>query len=387
MKYKLMVMAGLFVLIGLFFAGSAYAAGPAMRTGDNPTVSKNETIDSSLYIAGSTITIAGTVRGDVYCAGQNITITGVVEGDVFCAGQTLQVNGKVGGARLAGQTITISGAVERSVTAFGQSVTIADTARVRRDATIYGANTVITGNIGRDIVSGGEQITVAGTIGRHANLVTQQVTVSGAGRIDGDLTYTSQNQVQIKDNGKVVGKSERIEPTHKEASPQSKWAEKFASTLYWFCALLLFGLALLAVLPKSFEGSEAVLVHRSGWSLLVGLSALIVTPIVVVLLLITLVGAPLGFVLLALWVSALVTSFVYSGHAVGMWVNQQLKWKPGWPHAVALAIGLALLALIGMVPILGGLLIFMTLVWGLGGIILATCDHVTGRDKVKKVKS
>jgi uncharacterized integral membrane protein len=46
------------------------------KQAETVTVSKEQTIGSTLIAGGTTIVIDGTVNGDVFCAGKTVTITG-----------------------------------------------------------------------------------------------------------------------------------------------------------------------------------------------------------------------------------------------------------------------------------------------------------------------
>jgi len=371
----------LLLVVGFFWANAAHAASN-MRSGQVVAVGRDEVINASLYMAGSNLSISGTVKGDVYCAGQNVDITGTVEGDVICAAQTIHVSGPVlGSVRLAAQTISVSGSVARSASLFAQSASIGDGATIGTDLTAFASDVQLNGKVGRDVVGGGQTVTVFGNVGRSATVTSEQVTLASSARVKGDLTYISQNQAQIDKGAVVTGKTERQEPTAKQNQGwQGGWAAQLVGLLYWFGAMLLFGLAMLALLPRTFLTTNRLIIGQGGWALLAGLIALIVTPFVVTLLLVTVIGIPLGLALLGLWVIALVASFVYSSHSVGMWIANQLQWKLKWPQATALVIGLALLALVMLVPLVGGLLIFLALVWGLGGIVLMAGEYLKTRN-------
>src|SRR6185369_15950868 len=108
MRNKLLGVALLAAVCAASFWGVASAQN--FRTGNATTVGANETVNSTLWISGRSIDIAGTVNGDVFCGGQTVTVSGTVRGDLLCAAQTIVISGTVtGDVRSAAQTITLTG--------------------------------------------------------------------------------------------------------------------------------------------------------------------------------------------------------------------------------------------------------------------------------------
>lgn len=110
-----------------------------------------------------------------------------------------------------------------------------------------------------------------------------------------------------------------------------------------------------------------------------GLAALIMTPVVAVMLMVTIVGIPLAAVIMLLWTVGLFVSFAYSGYSLGAWLVERTMWKPRWPRALALLIGLVMLSILMLIPIIGGLFGFLTLIWGLGGVVLMLNEYFKKR--------
>ena len=392
-KYRLLAVAAVLTLVGLVAAPVAAHGSVTMnmRSGNIASVGKDEVLDSSVYLAGTTVTVAGTVKGDVYCAGQNIDVTGTVEGDVICAGQTVSISGNVlGDVRVAGQTVTLAGPVAHNLTAFGQSVTVAGSAVVNMDATVYGSSVQVGGKIGRDAVVGGEVVTLAGTVGRNVVAQVGQLAVGGGARIGGDVEYTSSNQLDKGNGATITGKASRHDPPADEQRADSTWANQFWGVAFWFGSWLVLGLLLLALMPRNLKSTSELMVKQGGWALLAGLAALVLTPIAAVLLMVTLVGIPAGVVLLLLWVVAMMAACAYSAYALGQWIAMQTGWKLKWPDLTSLVLGLFVLALLMLIPVVGGLFSFLALVWGLGGLVLAAGRyHRTRKDEstAKKAKA
>ncbi len=388
-KYRVIAVLALATLVTLLAAPlTAHAVGN-MRSGTTASVAPGETVDSSVYLAGATVTVAGTVKGDLYCAGQNVDVTGTVEGDVICAGQTVNVSGTVlGNVRVAGQTVAVSGPVARNVSAFGQNVTFTGNTVVNGDVTAMGTMVQVGGKIGRDAVVNGQNVTLAGTIGRNVVSNVEHLAISNGAHIGGSVDYTSRNQIEGTTTGAIVGKTQRHDPPKHEEKRQETWATRVAGIAYWFAATLLFGLFLLGLAPRSYRSTAPLMVKQVGWALLAGLAALIMTPIIAVLLMVTIIGIPVGIALFLIWGVGLVASFAYSGYTLGEWTALQMKWRLKWPRFISLVVGLLILSILMLIPVVGGLFGFLALVWGLGGLSLAFGRYLRTRDaEPKKAKA
>lgn len=386
-KQRLIALAVLASLVGGLVAPAAAYAATNFRTGTTASVARDEVVDASAYLAGSTVTMAGNVRGDLYCAGQTVDITGTVEGDVICAAQTVNVSGNVlGSIRVAGQTVTLSGSVGRSVTVFGQAVTLTSGTVVNNDLTAYGSSLQLGGKVGRDAVVGGQTVTVEGVIGRDLTASDQHLTLGGAARVGGVLDYTSNNEVQRSSGAVVAGKTERHAPPQRQQKDENNAAARVWGVAYWFGAFLVFGLILLGLAPRTYKTAYEVMIKQSGWALLAGIVGLVMTPIVAILLIVTVIGIPVGVALLFLWLISLVASYAYSGYTIGAWVATAASWKLKWPGVTALLLGLAILAALMLIPVVGGLFGFLALVWGMGGVVLLCGRYFKARNVEPKAK-
>jgi hypothetical protein len=86
-----------------------------------------------------------------------------------------------------------------------------------------------------------------------------------------------------------------------------------------------------------------------------------------VLLLVSLLGLPLGLTLLLAIAFAM-----FVGYACSAWIVGRLLWRPPRNRALSLLIGWAILSLVALVPIVGGVTWFAGAVFGLGAVVVAT---------------
>jgi cytoskeletal protein CcmA (bactofilin family) len=339
-----------------------------VKSGDSVGVAKGQAVNSSLYEAGKTITIAGEVQGDVYCAGQNIDISGVVNGDVLCAGQDVHVSGTVhGNVRLAGQTVTITGKVDGSASIIGQTATIEHSAIIGRDATIAGQTVRIDGTVSRDLMSPSSSVVISGVVGRDAQLYGDAPTLMNGANVGGTLVYTSNDAANVQKGAVIAGTVQHLYPPQQKHESTSAWHRTF-SPVFRFIATIITGGILLLIMPRWFKESARAMRAKPLGSLGIGVLSLIVTPVVAIILLVTIIGIPFGFLLFLVWFIALLAGMVFVSYAVGDWIVATQEWFGEWHDAAALVVGSVVLLLLMWLPVLGWLVSIVVLLIGLGGI-------------------
>ncbi|HSX28562.1 MAG TPA: hypothetical protein VLF60_03900 [Candidatus Saccharimonadales bacterium] len=383
MRRRLLTILGMGIAITLFGATGAHALNA--HGGSSVTVAKDQVIDSTLYAAGKTVTVSGTVKGDVFCAGQNVDITGTVDGDVICAGQQVRVSGKVhGNIRLAGQTVTITGTVDGSASVVGQTVSFEDTAHVGKDLTAGGQTVRLGGVVGRDVVSTANATTMSADVARNVDLFGSTATLTDTAKVGGDLAYTSDNEAQIVPGATIHGHTEHKIPVHKE-SHRSSWSRQLPGSLYWVAVMVVMGLLALWVTPRWFKGTITSMQDKPLSSIGFGVLALIATPIVAVLIAVTIVGIPFGVALFVLWLFAVLSSLTFAAYAVGDSVVARLHWLEKGRDLAALVLGILLLAILLHIPFVGFWVGLLGTIWGLGGVSIAVA-HAIGAQHDKDTK-
>lgn len=388
MKRNILLTLGAVFAFGLVVSATVVGVARAadVRTGDKPTLASSETTDSTLYAAGNSITVAGTVRGDLFCAGANIDITGTVEGDVICAGQTVRVAGTVlGDVRVAGQSIEIVSEVQGSVTAMGESVIFARESKIGRDVTVGGSRVHLEGAVGRDVLGGAEVVRIAGAVGRTFDAEVASLTLDSKARIGGDLNYSSASPAHIAGDAVVSGQTRythRVEDSQRDTASAYFW-----SAVYGFVAMLMIGLAALIFTPRALDAVGVAIRKRSGISFAVGAAVLVVTPIVGIVLLASVFGIPLAIILFMLWIAALISSYVFAAYALGWFAVEKLQWPKRGRRLASLIIGLLIMCIIGVVPLVGPVVIFLFMLTGMGALAFVSVTRLKGAKAPAKEKA
>jgi cytoskeletal protein CcmA (bactofilin family) len=348
------------------------AAAADIRQGD-VTIGTTETIEDDLYAFGSNIAINGTIHGDLIAAGNNISVDGTVTGDVIAAGQSIAIRGQVGGSvRAAGNTIVLDGKVTSDLLVGGNDLTILSNGRVGRDAIVGATNTTISGQIGRDLQAGSANVKIDGGIGGNVRASVERLQLTDRATVGGSLKYTSKNEAQIANTSSVKGPIERTTPENGRAPLVTGPAALVLEWLKGLIGLLILGILVVFFFPGFARRAGEALVHSPWLTLAIGAIVLIGLPILSVVFFA--VGALIGgwwigFVILALFVVVLALSIPVAAVGVGgALLRVARRPVPVW---LALMIGLVALLLVALIPILGGLVIFCALLFGMGATTIA----------------
>jgi len=356
-------------------AASAYS----VKNGDSVYVSKDEVIEGNLYAAGASLTIDGKVTGDVFCAGQSININGEVAGDVFCAGQSININGKIGGSlRVVGNGINLNGQVARNAVTIGATIVTAASSSIGWDLLVLGNIFELRGDVGRDLYGSAGKVSVAGQIGKNLDLnfgtqnnYDKPLIITDTAKIGGEVKYKSNKNADINSGAVIKG-----ETIHNFPTLVAKKSNLVNIGWYWgklisiFSALVI-GLVLISFWREQIIKITDLMLAKIGQSFGWGIITLLLTPIIVVILLITIIGLPLAFILFALWLIALCVSKILTGILIGRSLINNYWPKQKDSLILAMIIGIVIAYLIFALPIIGGFISLLAILWGLGGIMLA----------------
>jgi hypothetical protein len=225
------------------------------------------------------------------------------------------------------------------------------TATVAGEATtvvVFGGDAILTGATVESVVVTGGTVTIdaASTVTGDVRTLGSTVTVDPAATVRGSVSSLDSD---------LVAASAIIAPM------------AFLFLVGLIGVTLVAGLALAALGARQVRAAERLISHEPGQTVLVGLAGLIVVPILAVLAMVTVVGAPLGFaIMFMVWPTA-----AYLGYLVaGIWIGEWLLYRgerqaPDRPY-VAAVVGLLVLQVISIVPFVGAI----ASLFGFGAVLL-----------------
>ncbi len=359
------------VLGGALLALGAPSAAMAteVRNGTAAVVASGETLDDDLFASGQTVTIAGRVTGDVFATGQTVVVTGTVDGDLLAAAQQVVVDGTVNGnVRAAGAVITVNGHVARSVTGAAQQVNISSSGRVDGSLVAAGETISTFGQVGRGITAGGGTLQLGGPVGGKVLAWANNLSMGPNTRVAGDLEYHSERQAEIP-SGAVAGRVQ-FDPIQREArqAPVLNGLFDFGGLVWLFGSAILGALAIMFA-PRASARAAELGRQQPLATFGVGLLVLCTVPLAALLIGVTLVGIPFALALTALYWLGLLLAWPALGLVVGTELARRVRRGEPMPVLGALVVGLIVLHLVTHLPVVGGLVAFLGLAFGLGLIV------------------
>ena len=373
MKKFIYVMALAFFAI--IFAQPAQAF--EVKVNGSVTLEKEEIADGNVYAYCKNMKIDGTVNGDIIALCTTIEINGTVNGDVISFSNDITINGEVkGNVRVASNDVLINGTIGRNVNAFGTEINLTASSTVAWDVLISGVNGnfngIIDGNLHGDIASAN----IGGKIGKNINLTVEDNNQGGLlinkdAIVGGGLTYTSRKDAQIESLSSIVGKTEHQTPKEKTENVLNI----ISSIFYKLSALFLIGLILIS-LNKKFVSTVTTNLETKNWqTILIGLVALILTPIIILFFVITTIGIPLAIILSAVYLILILISVIFPAFYLGNLILKNFIKKAINPFLALLA-GLFIFVLVISLPYISSGLILFFIIYGLGGILLTIKNHL-----------
>ncbi|MFH0847678.1 MAG: hypothetical protein V1894_06485 [Chloroflexota bacterium] len=353
------------------------------RGGDTVTVPGGEVVEGDLYLAGGNIIVDGTVNGDIFGVGQSLTINGVVNGGVTFAGQLVTVNGEISNsARLAGQSITVTGKIGRDLVVAGSAVTINSQSVTSGDLVLAVGTALVNGRVGGNIRGGAGTVTVAGAVGGDVDLRTENLTITSGVSIQGNLTYTSQNEAVIQSGATIAGTTNHKMPEAKAPArrfPPVAAGAKVLWQVLCFLMTLIAGVILILIASPRLNLMANSIQSKPWQSLGWGAILLIVVPVASVIVMITVIGLPLGLISLVLYGIAVYLSQIPVGLLIGRLIIRQNRELGSRGLVIgALALGLLILLLLRLLPFIGWITGLLTVVFGLGTLVTSRRTGVTG---------
>lgn len=429
--YRFFAVTTLVAMIALAIATPAMAFDG--RAGDVIVIEADEVIEDDVYVSAGEFTLEGTIKGDLIVVGELIVIKGTVEGDLIAAGNTIVIEGTVtDDARIAGAALQLGdeALVGGDLITAGASLEAKRGSTVQGDALFGGAQALLAGSIEKDLLVGTGALELRGEVGGDVTAevgeaqdagpapstyisdtkvaipnVAPGLTLDEEAKIKGSFTYTQTVDANIP-AGVVDGKITRNEPVvdaDVEIAPPTP-AERAANwtfdMLRGIVTLAIFGLMLVWLAPAFLKGLSNKLQTQPlpsfGWGV-VAYAAFFFTLLLIVIVMI--VGGILFGVLslgsvtgTIIWVGilaifALIVGFVlFTGFGSqilvawlgGKWIlgrfNPALAEHKVWP----LLLGVVLVGVLVNLPIVGWLIGFLIMFFGLGALWL------WGRERMQK---
>jgi cytoskeletal protein CcmA (bactofilin family) len=355
------------MLCALALPPSASAA--ETKKGDpNYTLPSGEEVKTDLIVAADRTEIDGVVDGDLIVWSHMVTVNGHVKGDILGFAEELRVNGTVdGNIRSMVQTLVINDVVSKNVMAWAGEVELSEKAKVGGTMTIGMGSAQLNGRVDGDVLAFGGDMDVNGVLGHDAKIHSGELRIGANAEIKGQTKYEGKKPAEVSPGAKLGSPIEFTLVKHDSERDYSSIRYYWHQTLLWGASFV-FGLIFLLLAPGFFFDAASAC-RRTAAAIGFGLLFLFATPIAAIIICITIVGLGVGISTLFLYVIAIYSAQVH----VGSWLGGKILGDAVGigPALGRLALGLAVLRAVRLLPYIGGWIGFVVLVWGLGAIVLA----------------
>ena len=329
------------------------------------------------FAAGRNITVSKPVAGDLLAAGREVILDYNVGGDAVVAGGSLRLDGNVAqNVYAAGGQLLVNGKLSRNARLAGGNVAIAPTSRIEGGVSIAASRATVDGSIGGYLQATAGTLYINGPISGDVEATARQVELGPNAHIAGKLRYRSGKKLKSDPSAQVLGGIEQISPrgTQPASVGRRLLGAVFGIWILWTLGLIVVITTLLLVLPVFFAGVIETLESRPGASALLGFALLVCIPVASIILLITVIGAPLGLMFMAVYFVLLLVGYVVAGAAVGDWLLKRFRHANAGAKSsriLAAFAGILAITVLGAIPLLGGLVFFAALLMGIGAVVLA----------------
>ncbi len=345
----------------------------------------SEASTGNAYLAGADVRITAPILGDAVAAAGDVIILAPVSGDLLLLGGGIDAGGPVeGDIRAFGARISVTGDAGGDIFAIGGSVEVAGRAAELR---IGGVTVSVTGgSTGRTVIYG-SSVTLGGVYDGDVEIVaSDHLTVLPNTIIAGVLEYDAPQEADIHETAEILG---GVSYTGSSIFlPSKEEAKTFA--LAGAGLFLLTRIVAGVVASGLLAGLFPVFTHNITtrvWTrsvrrfvllALLGFAVAVATPLLVLFLILSFVGAGVALILAALYLLLLLISYAYAGILVGAHVARVFKrTHVSWKAAVA---GAALLAVIGLIPLIGTVVVSVLTAVAAGAIASLAYRFAFGRD-------
>ena len=281
-----------------------------------------------------------------------------------------------------GGNVDITEAVDGPVRAAGGTVTLK--APVNGDVAIAGGDVAIEGAIKGDVRAAGGDVRIDGPVTGDATVAAGTLELGPNARIEGRLKFHG-DDLRRDPAAQVAGGIERNRGRHWSLHHERTAAERFMHGWIWSAGLIALAALIAAALPGASQRMAQQLRERPWITPLVGLLALTSIPMAAVLVMITIIGIPIGLLALFGYAALLLVGYVWVAVVVGGMLLDRVKPETAastaW-HVGAAMLAMLALALLARLPFVGGAVQFAVLVVGLGMILSVIFRHARPAEPV-----
>ena len=230
------------------------------------------------------------------------------------------------------------------------------------DLVVFHGSSTVDGTVNGSLTAFDAPVTISGRVNGDVVAFNGRVVLRSGANVTGDVV--SRDAPVVAQGAAIGGTTRRVQTNVRWDG--FGWAGRLAFWLAVSVSTLVVGLVLLWLVGRGaawiLEAGRTRVGPAIGWGLLVFFGL----PIVAIIALVTVVGIPLGLGLLA------ALGLLYAlGYSASGWILGRSIVRAPTAWVVAFLVGWAILRVAALIPILGGLVWFVAVVFGLGALLVA----------------
>jgi hypothetical protein len=358
------------LMLAIALALPQHAAASEVRRDESVIVPTAEVIHTDLIASGASVRVDGTVEGDLIAFTGTLIVTGHVTGDIIAFAGQMRMEGTVdGNIRAISHSVSIDGSVGKNVAFIGNTFDLTERGQVGGSLITVDSDADLDGRIHRDLLGIISRTNLDGGIDGQMWLRGRNLRIGTTGEIGGRATYRGTRKPNVAAGAKLAS------PLQIERQGETRrfivtGLRVLINEIVGFGAALLLGVLLVTVLPGFFRATLAE-TGRIGVPIGVGALALVIGVFLLVLgILLILVGVGAGVAGVLAYAPILYLAQIF----VGAWLGNKILGEASSTTGVVIgriALGLVILHVLGLVPILGGLIWLTVGLWGTGAVLLS----------------
>ena len=247
---------------------------------------------------------------------------------------------------------------------FGKNVLVETGEVTCGDITSFGGTVAIKGEVKGEILAFNSQVVVFGNVDENINLYAGSLILQNGSHVQGNINLYG---------GRVLQNAGTHSSIHNYNwgidwlfGMRGAFAFPYMSILMWVAV----GLLLTSLLPENVIFVRTTLINRRKRSFVLGLLSMLLAPAILIVLVALILSIPLAIIVAIGLIAAWVLGMVAIGWNVGEYILRAVTPQQKERH-VQVAVGLAVLALVGSLPFIGWLINIGLGLLGLGAVLLS----------------
>ncbi|HEX2282104.1 MAG TPA: polymer-forming cytoskeletal protein, partial [Thermomicrobiales bacterium] len=191
-------------------------------------------------------------------------------------------------------------------------------AAVLGDVILAGGDVTIRGDVGGEIRGSAGDLEIDGSVSGGVAVSVTDLSLGSRARVTGGVEYDSDNDIEEEDGSVVTGSIVQQEPN--PMVPGASGMTWLTTKLFRLLCALVAGLVIVLVVPRAAVSIANAARYSLLGSFVRGLILIFAVPIATIILLVTIVGIPIGLIVLVSFIVTLYLSQVFVGLALGRFI-------------------------------------------------------------------